>query len=361
MPYVALRDGERVSPWDVGDDTDVICPACRDAMYPRGGIGTHCERHFAHYPDSGDGCGGESDTHRRMKAVAAHAARQQYPRATVTIETKTGGVYKQRTADVLVDFADWFDDWGDGIAIECQHRHENKDLAKATTDHATAGYSTVFLHQSDFDGKAVRITDGDVRLWSDNWLPASEGWHGPNPAEQALSDTPAEALKNGAALTRSWHCGGVKLPIVWFNEQQPHTVWTAWFAKLVKARPDHHDHRQSQRARSIAPNEYRVERIRAGAKKTRWTDDTANRYLVHETDVNAGQQSAGGVASDNESTRIVRQNRYKVLALRSSFESKRLSEHDVVDRPNGQAVCINCGLRSTPPTLRKINCEDTLH
>jgi len=182
MPYVGIKNGTRVGPWQVEDD--VICPSCQEPMYLKGGPDTERELHFCHYPDSR--CGGESDEHRRMKAISAHKARNLYPDAEVKIEAKTGGVTKTRQADVLVTFDEPQSSLGLGIAIECQYRNEDKKLHKVARDHAIAGYSTIYVYEEHFSGTEVNLGGGDIMSFTNLWPPDSSDWYGPNPVEQGL-------------------------------------------------------------------------------------------------------------------------------------------------------------------------------
>jgi len=158
-------------------------------MYLRGGPDTERELHFCHYPDSSS-CGGESDQHRRMKAIAANHARDKYPDATIEIEATTSGVEKTRQADVLVRLCEASPSLGQGLAIECQYKHEEKDLDATARDHALAGYTTLYLDEDDFSGTSVNFAYGDQRRIKDYWPPDSQHWFRPNPVERGI-DTPA--------------------------------------------------------------------------------------------------------------------------------------------------------------------------
>lgn len=235
MPYVGIKNGTRVGPWQVEDD--VICPSCQEPMYLKGGPDTERELHFCHYPDSR--CGGESDEHRRMKAISAHKARNLYPDAEVKIEAKTGGVTKTRQADVLVTFDEPQSSLGLGIAIECQYRNEDKKLHKVARDHAIAGYSTIYVYEEHFSGTEVNLGGGDIMSFTNLWPPDSSDWYGPNPVEQGLRVLTERApvverycrmLDTEAVLEFTWG-------IVEFRQY----IYDAWFKALLEAPPERND------------------------------------------------------------------------------------------------------------------------
>lgn len=68
MPFIAVDsiDNRPRIPVGVGDDEEVQCPVCQDALRVRDG--PSIARHFYHPPDSD--CSGESPLHLRMKSIA---------------------------------------------------------------------------------------------------------------------------------------------------------------------------------------------------------------------------------------------------------------------------------------------------
>lgn len=66
MPWIGLKDGQKVIPEGV-DDTTVECPGCTEPMYVRSRSSDGKAKHFAHYPDQhaksrSGGCNGVSQT-----------------------------------------------------------------------------------------------------------------------------------------------------------------------------------------------------------------------------------------------------------------------------------------------------------
>ncbi|WP_267643970.1 hypothetical protein [Haloarchaeobius amylolyticus] len=51
----------------------------------------------------------------------------------------------ERRADALATFTDWNPYFGEGLAVEVQHSHEDKDLQQVTHDYLAAGYSVVWI------------------------------------------------------------------------------------------------------------------------------------------------------------------------------------------------------------------------
>jgi len=61
-----------------------------------------------------------------MKSIAASKAKTRWPDASVQLEQSVG----ERRADVLVVFDEFDHRYGNGIAIEAQHKHEDKDIGR---------------------------------------------------------------------------------------------------------------------------------------------------------------------------------------------------------------------------------------
>ena len=128
MPYVGLINNRQVGPYQVNADTQVLCPACRTKMgvkkshYNQDNL---IPRHFYHI-DKSD-CGGESDTHKRMKTLAMYHLQDQFPKANVELEKNIG----DRFADVCATFPDPRKPYGKGIVVEAQFKNKDKDTADA--------------------------------------------------------------------------------------------------------------------------------------------------------------------------------------------------------------------------------------
>ncbi|WP_458210317.1 competence protein CoiA [Haladaptatus sp. NG-SE-30] len=160
MPFRALQNGTVVVPAMIPDQEAVECPECQDVMYPRDGDGR--ARHFYHpSTDARTSCSiaatGESDTHARCVALAVAALTEQFghqaaqcaPEVTLDV-SDSGSEHSTRRADALLEFTTPNAFFGNGVIIEVQHRHHEKDIRTTTHDYLTAGYSVAWLSSQDF-------------------------------------------------------------------------------------------------------------------------------------------------------------------------------------------------------------------
>ena len=158
MPFIAIdpHDNRPRIPVSVGDDEEVQCPVCNESLYVRDG--PDIARHFYHPPDSS--CGGESALHLAMKSIAVDKLQQTYPDADVHIEFKTKEV--PRRADVFVEFGQPSFPLGNGIAVEVQYRHEQKDLTETTASYLTGSISVLWLFEENYEGTHPDYDDVDL-------------------------------------------------------------------------------------------------------------------------------------------------------------------------------------------------------
>lgn len=165
MPFRAYLDGELVVPAMVNDQRAVTCPECGGTMYPRDRVGA--ARHFFHADGIGDGgCSlrgeGESPTHARCVALAVATLKRQfrdqadYWGAEVPVELPADVPRNgHRRADALLEFDGENPYFGEGLIIEVQHGHEEKDLQTVTHDYLQAGYSVAWLSTKRFGEEAL--------------------------------------------------------------------------------------------------------------------------------------------------------------------------------------------------------------
>jgi hypothetical protein len=173
MPSVGLLDGTTVYPGGVSDTTDVLCPKCSEPMHVRGGPQTDRLRHFAHYPQNRK-CSGETQEHHQWKQLVFRAlSNLDLPHQESLFFCLEGEIdvsntpseAARRRADVLLRFGDEHDNFGHGIAIEIQHRNDDKNVHAVTYDYLVNGYSVRWASRHDFtdnafDAAAV-IADSD--------------------------------------------------------------------------------------------------------------------------------------------------------------------------------------------------------
>lgn len=152
MPFRGRRNGRPVVPAIIDDGEAVTCPVCGGTMYPRSAPGK--SRHFYHLSDdAGQRCSnvGESETHERAVARIEVALYQQFgenARIETEVEVNMSEVptpLTERRADALATFDDWNPYFGEGLAVEVQHSHEDKDVQQVTHDYLAAGYSVVWI------------------------------------------------------------------------------------------------------------------------------------------------------------------------------------------------------------------------
>jgi len=123
MPYLGLLNKDEVLPPQVPAGTTVECPACGEGMsvvrsYNRGALsylGTSVTRAAGRGGGSGagsndGGCSGESEMHHKMKAIAYARLENDYPEATIELESNLEG----RIPDVLLEFPEPCSPYGKG-------------------------------------------------------------------------------------------------------------------------------------------------------------------------------------------------------------------------------------------------------
>jgi len=167
MAFIGIVDGSPVSAVEHNGDAD--CSFCGTRMYftsshRRGG--SHVSAHYSHYPESSF-CG-ESPEHVRMKIAAASWASGRWPGAEVDVECSL----EPRRADVLFELPGMDDDLGHGFAIEVQYMHESKEKRAVERDYLCRGYSTLWLHKSDFGDNLKSVVDDPG-----TWFTVRDNWH----------------------------------------------------------------------------------------------------------------------------------------------------------------------------------------
>ncbi|WP_336328737.1 hypothetical protein [Halovenus sp. HT40] len=143
---------------------------------------TFVSRHFSHKGggkgdgsgagDSGEGCSGESKMHHKMKAIAYARLKNDYPEATIELESELEG----RIPDVLLEFPEPRDPFGKGIAVEAQYRNKGKDKEAVIEHYLDREYSVAWLEEDDFASHDVDLS-GIQSVWP-YALPSREGREG---------------------------------------------------------------------------------------------------------------------------------------------------------------------------------------
>jgi hypothetical protein len=109
-----------------------------------------------------------------MKSIAMSKAGERWESATVHWEASVG----DRRADVLVEFPQRHHRYGEGIAIECQYKHEEKDTEAVTEDFLNNDYSVLWLYEEQYSGKDVNLDGGDWAIWWIKQIPDQQEWSG---------------------------------------------------------------------------------------------------------------------------------------------------------------------------------------
>lgn len=153
MAFIGELNEEKVTPEEVGDDTDVFCPECGDRMHTWGPAVDGTARHFQHYLV--ENCSGESDLHKKLKSVAVSGLRGIFDDSCrFVVEETLKAPYSDKTerqADAYVEFVYQSDtQFFDGLAVEVQYKNKSKDKAAVVADYAAQGVATAFVTPNDF-------------------------------------------------------------------------------------------------------------------------------------------------------------------------------------------------------------------
>jgi hypothetical protein len=70
---------------------------------------------------------------------------------------ETKSEINKRWADVLLEFDETDDLFGQGIVVEIQHKNEEKDIETTTYDYLTKSYSVFWAYEGDFSGNQFHI------------------------------------------------------------------------------------------------------------------------------------------------------------------------------------------------------------
>lgn len=123
-----------------------------------------------------------------MKSIAYARLEEEYPEATVELETGLSG----RIPDVLLTFPESRNPYGKGIAVEAQYRNKGKDIDAATEHYFENSYSVAWLEE-DFSNHDVDLS-GILTLWP-NALPDRHGLEGYSDVIQWLRERKSTSLE----------------------------------------------------------------------------------------------------------------------------------------------------------------------
>lgn len=176
MPFRAIRGEEVVWPDEAERDDSLICPACGDPFTVVSGHSSASgwrSRHFRHY--RGTDCGGpETDTHKLMKYVASRTCYGLFD--DVTVEREAALDDGRRRVDVLVTFDEPHPVHCRGVAVEVQHKNTSKDKLAVSIEYLNAGYSVVWLDESDFTDDWQSVELAPITTAWPNAVPHEAEW-----------------------------------------------------------------------------------------------------------------------------------------------------------------------------------------
>lgn len=228
MPFKALQDGDSVYPEQIETaDAEVNCFDCDESVAIREAHkrdGSFVARHFWHPSGTPDGCEavvGESWKHQRMKSIAASKAKSRWPDATVQLEQQVAN----RRADVLVVFTKFHQRYGNGIAIEAQYKHEDKEFEAVEADFQSNRYSILWLHEEQYHGKDVDLDAGDWAIWWANAVPDKAQWSGYHGIVRWLRQEQQPTVEREIPLPSEFY--EVKLRQSWKRGKEARNNWEA--------------------------------------------------------------------------------------------------------------------------------------
>jgi hypothetical protein len=263
MPWIAERAGEPIAPHNASSDTSLTCPHCNNPLYVKSSYtkndGTFVSRHFSHYPTPDEnasrqpgpgGCTGESDTHQRLKSITLSKLRHRLNEYINSIDTEV--TIGERRADLAATFTKELGDLGGllptrgalgtKLAVEVQYRHEQKDKEAVTNHFLNHGYSVLWLEETQFSGKDVKLLHGPGQTW----IPIYQ--HLLDPSILNDADTPAcwhthhEHLPNSvdtdittapAAIPPHWYTTELKQHLATTGSGLQYKRWATLFPELA--------------------------------------------------------------------------------------------------------------------------------
>jgi len=127
---------------------------------------------------NGGGGGGESSLHKRRKKSALAEALSRFQDTHHETEMWVG----EKRADAVLVFEDGHEKYGKGLAIEYQHKNENKDITETEREYAQNEFTTIWLTEEQYDFSSltpeIDLFGGRVYTpWPDA-VPKQENWSG---------------------------------------------------------------------------------------------------------------------------------------------------------------------------------------
>lgn len=159
------------------------CPNCLERVTHRDESANGRAQHFAHCPDAescgGGSGGGESDPHRWMKNIAEGHLRRilstvSVARTVVDSEHVPAPVSEKesREPDVILEFEEHDEQLGDGLFVEAQWRHKDKDIPRTNDDYFALDRecAVLWIDEDDFDTTADDPEEWTCQIGSERRL-----------------------------------------------------------------------------------------------------------------------------------------------------------------------------------------------
>lgn len=90
----------------------------------------------------------------------------------------------RRIADALVKFGSRNPYFGQGLIIEVQHKHHEKDLRMVTYDYISADYSVAWVSPDHFDEEQLEYSVVDTMFAE--YGPSTHDWQGGEPSKPVM-------------------------------------------------------------------------------------------------------------------------------------------------------------------------------
>jgi len=159
------------------------CPHCSERVTHRDESANGRAQHFAHCPDAencgGGSGGGESDPHRWMKNIAEGHLRRilstvSVARTVIDSEYVPAPVSEKesREPDIILEFEEHDEQLGDGLFVEAQWRHKDKDIARVNDDYFALDreYAVLWITEEHFDTTATDPEEWTCQIGSEKRL-----------------------------------------------------------------------------------------------------------------------------------------------------------------------------------------------
>lgn len=154
MPWVAKNpdSGKLITPAKATDSKTYLCTNCAEGMFvrPHRETPSTTTRHFVHYSDTG--CVGETDVHFHAKMMAESLLHEIFEdlhnKEVEIIDNELcfdKGKLKRQFADAGVRFRAELNPWGEGLAIEVQHKNKSKRKGESAVLYKEKNVSVLWL------------------------------------------------------------------------------------------------------------------------------------------------------------------------------------------------------------------------